>query len=474
MLLAAARAAYLAGDAQRRVWLAACLASLTTYAVHCLSDSPVTYNHALIPLAAVLAITLRLVAASRPVPATSTPLRLLPRVLVVALLPLLLAGHVLVDRPQASYDESLRSMADGDFVRAAIEAEAAAGRDPQNAAYQFLAGVSNALLYQQAPEAGGEPLHRAAAYIERGLRLHPHSTLGYANLAQVRLLLANPEAAAQAARQALATSRVDVTIAAQAGSVLAATGHADEAAVAYGRAIRLHPGLSQSPFWTTTPERASLRDAAMAASGLSACALGRPAVLYRTYDDDLAALERDCRAVVEAGGGSLARADLALLMYANGRVDEALAEARAASATASSQRAERVAVGAALGLVLSATGDIKAVRRELLTNAYLADPDARVLLALTYGPPDNEMARRLALTADGSGLPRAVRGLAANSLRRAQSTKLADVSQFYRIGVNYYRLEFLRQAPRYLYVPGDWQELTSPRTAALRAIVGEE
>jgi tetratricopeptide (TPR) repeat protein len=469
LLALAVRGAYFSGDAAQRTWLAACVAALTTYAVHSLTDSPLTYNHALLPLAPVLALTLRFAAPGMPAPGRHD---ILPRLLVLALLPALVAGHYLADQAHGRYDQSLRSLATGRVDEAAVHGRAAAGADPSLAAYQFHAGVVTVVAAQQTGDPDPSALDSARLYLQRGLQLDPNSALGHANLAQVQVLQGALQGAVSSARAALATSRVDVTIDAVAATVLEQAGEREEAIAAYGRAIKQNPSLSQSAFWSASPERLALRAEAVAASGLNACRLGRPAVLYGAYGDDIQALEAACREVA-AGGDSLARADLALLLHALGRSDEAMGEAQAAIGGVSSQRAEQVAVRTAWATVIAPSSDARTVRRELLTAAYLADPDARVLLAWTYAAPGHEMALRLGLPVEGNGVPAAIRGLINSALRRPAPVALAEPGQYYRIGINYYRLTYLREAPAYLFVPGEWQQLVSPRTLALRAAVGE-
>ena len=59
----------------------------------------------------------------------------------------------------------------------------------------------------------------------------------------------------------------DSTIAAVAGTVLEWTEDESGATQAYARALRYDPGLSQSPFWSTSERRLQYRAEALAASG---------------------------------------------------------------------------------------------------------------------------------------------------------------------------------------------------------------
>ena len=436
-----------------RLWLTAAAASLTTLVVHSLAASPNNDTSALVALAVVLAITMRLMPA---IPATTRPLIQAARLLVLALIPTLIALWSLIDLNHAQYQDSLDLLADGRYESAASRAAAAADAEPWAAAYQFNAGVSLALLHLE--ETVGESdnssanLEESVAYLEQGLRADPRSALGYANLAEALRLAGDRPAAVEAALQARSLAPFDGTIAVISGTVLEWAGLMDEAISAYGSAVRLDENLSQSTFWSSTPQRIAMRSAVIEASGLNPCQLGRAAVLYATDDDEFEVLARECQALVaDSGGAADDRAALALLLLVRGNDSEAIEEARRAVDDAPGSLHARTA----LGLALSAQGDLQGMRHQLLVGAYYGSADARLLLTFSYAV---DMAmwpalERLSFLQSPEPPPASVLAKTETSL-----------PTFDRLGMAYFRVELLRDAPTLRYIPGDWQDLTSPRT----------
>lgn len=388
-----------------------------------------------------------------------------------------MAAWLILDFSHAKFDDSLDLQAKARYTEAAAKAGEAAAAASSSPAYQIHAGVSQALLYINGDEAerGRSPnaLSQSIAFIRRGIREDPRGALGYANLAQALRLAEDTPGATEAARRAFSLAPHDGTIAALAGTVFEWAGLIQEAAAAYANAVRLDPDLSQSVFWSSTPERRDMRDTAIESSGLTACQVGRAAVIYGNYEDDLEALARDCQSRVTNSPASTSdRTALALLLHAFGRSSQATKEAETAVRDAPDDAAARTT----LAIILSSQGDIERVRHQFLSATYLDSPEAVLLLALTYEPlgADHPLTRNLGLLARQEPLPIPV-------LKRLKpTTLLADESKpgnwifRHQLGAKYYLAELLREAPTVLLIPGEWLEFRSPRTSlALELLMRE-
>jgi tetratricopeptide (TPR) repeat protein len=243
-----------------------------------------------------------------------------------------------------------------------------------------------------------------------------------------------------------------------AGSVYEAAGVRDEAVEAYGRAVSLDPSLVQSSYWVMTPEREALRADVVAASDVDACAQGYFAALYGIYVRDLEALTAICRALVELPGGESKRASLALLLFAQGNVEEARLQG---------ERAARLRPGRADTLIMSAVvlsaGDIDLLRRDLYGAAQRGNADASALLAYTYEWPDTSTLEYLNLPVQHrhDEMPPLVRDRL-NRLAPIGASTPADVLQRNRMARIYFADIALRQPPGIVLIPGEWSELVPP------------
>jgi hypothetical protein len=291
-----------------------------------------------------------------------------------------------------------------------------------------------------------ERLDAAIIHLRRATGLDPRGFLGFANLAQALQLKGDAAGAAEAARRSLELSpgtwgvprwEVDPTIAAAAGAVLEWAGHGEEAVAAYARAIHLDPTLSQSPFWASTPERQALRWRAIEASGISACELGRYAALYGSNIAEMRGLTDACRI------NSRTETDLtslAMMLEAQGMHGEALQLAQEAIRGSGGSAEARTALGYVL-----AEDDVTRARRHFLAGDY----DAPLLLALTYTSG----------VAVDQGPPAVV----------LQGVDQLSSGRSY--GRSYYQVVLRRSAPEAVLIPGDWQQLRSPRTTQAAEIV---
>jgi hypothetical protein len=119
----------------------------------------------------------------------------------------------------------------------------------------------------------------------------------------------------------------------------------------------------------------------------------------------------------------------------------------------------------ALGVALSASGDLHAVRHELLLAAFSGNRDARLLLSFTYAGGTegrNQVSPVLSLIAGPEPVPAEVRRVIDGS--RAPTPGYATVAD-YNAEEKYFEIDLLRTAPSVMLLPGDWQKLVSPREA---------
>lgn len=465
-------AAYAAPQPRLRVIAAACAASLASLAVHSLADSPNPWSTAVLPLAAVLALSVRL--HGRPL-ATRLSLPTAPRLLPAVLPVLLLALWLRFDVPHSRFDSSIRHLAAAEFSEAADDAGDAASADDASAAYHLNRGVTLAILHLVTAEQrpiGPALLEDAEAAFERAVSLEPRGGIGHANLALTRLLLNDRQGAVDAARAAAGRAPGDGAVSAAAGAVLEWAGERDEAAAAYAIAVERDPSLVQAPFWSLNAARLPLRQQAIDASGLTACQVGRGGALYAGFTDDLDRLTASCRELVDRDtSDALARADLAVMLTALGRDAEALQEAERAAA----QVPDNAFVRTSLAIALFSTGDLGRVRGELVRATHLGtDPDAPLLLAYTYDPPPaptSPVLRRVAAIAESKPVPSVIVSRLRETLPRAAPMVFDDGIQRYALGVLYYRARFFRESPTSIMVPGDWLNLASPRVLLIQQLL---
>jgi Flp pilus assembly protein TadD len=477
--------AYRGGDAVKRVLVAACAAALASIGVHSIVETPNTCNTALMPLAVILALSLRL----GPPFELSWPRRLdrLPRAIPIAIILLLVPSMVFIDRAHSTYSSALTSLREGDYAQAARTAAKAADADPDNAAYQFEAGVTGAIVYIVERDRRLEPtpalLDDAIVRLQRGLGVEPRSAIGYANLALALRLRADSQQGAarestkaeavDAAQAAIERAPTDSTIAAVAGTVFEWAELTEEAGDAYTRALSHDAGSVQSPFWASNPVRRGLRETALKAAALTPCEKGRVTSIYRGFVDDLNALEAGCRQLLEERpGDARARSDLAIIVYALGRQAEARLEAR----TAASQVPDSPYVRTAVGVTLIPEGDIEKVRHELTLATYLGDPDAALILAYTYGGGPariaNPVVRNLRIPQSNEDMPEEVFARVEKAARTSAPFVYDNGRQHYQLGILYYRVRFQRESPIAILIPGDWIGFTPARSLLLLAETG--
>jgi tetratricopeptide (TPR) repeat protein len=358
------------------------------------------------------------------------------------------------------YSESQELLAKGALDEALKPASKAASSWTSSPAAQLNAGIIAGLIYQDEPT----EVHLVAAkgFFDDAIAADPNSALAYANFAQLQLESGAEDDAVVSAKEALSRAKHDPVIAALVGSVFEAAGDADGAVSAYALAVANEPRLAQSLFWRTTPARMALRPRVIEASNIDACDQGLAAVLYGAYGDDLQTLLAECEARIAAGAANTDdRVGRVLLLSALGRSEDAIPAGRDLVRKAPASNGSRMA----LGVALSATGDVEVVRHELLLAAFAGNRDARLLLSYTFAggaEGRNQVSPVLSLIAGPEPVPAEVRRMIDTS--RAPRAGYATAAD-YNAEKKYFEIDLLRSAPSVMLLPGDWQKLVSPREA---------
>ncbi len=445
---------YLSASPEKRAVLAACISGLVTLPVHGLADSPQLWTPVLVVVAVVLAIALR----TAPLESGRRRFVMAPRLLIAGLLPLLLFGWLSFDLTHQQYQRSQELQAAGSLQEASRVASEAASSWTAGTATHLNAGIIAGLLYQDDPT--DVNLKLAIGHFDDAIASDPNSAIGYANRAQLELERGLLDEAAADAAIAVAKARHDPAIAAVAATVLEAAGRTEEAVSAYALALAKEPRLAQSLFWQSTPQRLALRPLVIAASGVDACDQGLAAVLYGAYGDDLEVLLAGCEDRIAMGQGKTDDGvSRVLLLSALGRTEAAIAGGRELVRTAPAVTGSRMA----LGVALSATGDLRAVRNELLLAT--GNRDARLLLSYTFdggASGRNQVSPVLSLVAGPEPLPASVRNMI--DATRSPAAGFAQRGD-YTAEEKYFEIDLLRSAPSVMLLPGEWEKLISPREA---------
>lgn len=467
VLVATLALAYRNGSPQRRAWAAACIAAVAALAVHSFADMPNQSKTAMLLLAVIGAFSMKI--APRPVASASfISAANLPRLAILAFVPLFLAGWIWTDRGHASYDASLERLAQGQFDEAAAKALEAAERDPDFAVYHFQAGVTQAIAYLVHGDRG-EPLpgllDGAVASLRRGVELERRSGIGHANLALALQLKGDGAGAVEHSHLAMLYGPSDGTIAAVAGTIFEWAGLRDEAVEAYALAVTHDAGLIESRFWTTTAFRREVRQEVISKSFLSACQKARVVGLFGRYPEDgLISLAEGCGRVVEAGpSDARARSDLAVALSRAGAKEEAQTEARRAV----NQAPDNAYARTALGFALLEMGSAEEARRELTLGSYLGDPDAPILLNVYY---------QSSFLSPEEDMPEEVLDRLEAALPNSASFVYEGGRQQYLLGILYYRPRYFRESPLAILIPSGpdgWLAFSSPRSEAIEQALRE-
>jgi O-antigen ligase/Flp pilus assembly protein TadD len=465
---------YRRASTERRLLLVACGASVAGFLVHSLADSPNASRTALVPLAVVLALMVRALPAMEegapepgssldgdddPPPAASRAglrrLRLLPPVTVLVALLAILFFWGNLDAAHYRYSQGLDHANAGRWLEAVPDFRRAADDDPDFALYQLQLGLSETMAH-----VNGAPrplLEQGITHLERGVALEPRSAIGYANLARAYLLAGRRREAGESAQEAIRWAGTDPVVVMAAAGVLEEAGAAEEARDAYAAALSLDASLALSPFWSGSDFRRQNFDDIVARSvlPLNPCLAGRQLAMPEVSTDlDLEKAAEGCRRFGLARPGNVAaRVDLATILMAAGEFEEALAILDEAVA----RHPDNGAVRRALGEWYFRAGDIERARHEWLLGAQLDDPRAAMRLGDSYAP---------------ASVPQEAVRRAQRIVRSGNGDLMMGRVQFYLLGILYYRMEFRRESPIIILVPGEWQEALGGPYAALSEALG--
>ncbi len=466
VLLRTLIATYVVGSPERRVWVAACLAALTALAVHSAADMPNQSKTALLLLAVIAALSMKL---SRP---QSRPPRLVspgntPRLLILAFVPLFLGAWLWTDLGHDRYYQSLHLLNKGDLDGAVRQSLDAARLDPAFSVYHLHAGVTQAIDYLVKQDHGAttpELLDGAIASLRRAVDLEPRGGIGHANLAIALRMDGQRNAAVEEARLAMARSPGDGAISAVAGTIFEWADMPGDALYAYTNAVTHDAGLIDSPFWEATEFRRDARETIVAHTFLSPCQKARVVAMYRGYPDDLEGLAGACATEVASSNDPRRRSDLAVALASLGRIDDAKRAAQAAVDHAPDNAFARTA----LAIAKARDASLDEVRHQLMLAADLGDPDAALLLYYTFNQAPPALAANLSLPFKEGATPDDVKDRLEAALPLSGSLVYDQGIQDYLLGILYYRPRFFRESPTSILIPGDWIDLSSPRTLLIQ------
>ncbi len=157
------------------------------------------------------------------------------------------------------------------------------------------------------------------------------------------------------------------------------------------------------------------------------------------------------------------RSSLAIILFAEGKTEEARAEALQA-------QGDSLEAHIMSAIVLS-DGDMTAIRSDLF--AARQRFDAAALLAYTYGIVIECSRGAPCALAPGAGRDARARIVSHRRDRARDATSVEEVQQRYVLGRFYFTHVAMREAPELKLIPGDWTDLVSPNVLlALDAFQG--
>ncbi len=390
-----------------------------------------------------------------------------PRLLILAFVPLFLGAWLWTDLGHDRYYKSLHLLNKGDLDGAVRQSLDAARLDPAFSVYHLHAGVTQAIDYLVKQEHGTTSaglLDGAIASLRRAVDLEPRGGAGHANLAIALRMDGQRDAAVEQARLAMARSPGDGAISAVAGTIFEWADMPGDAIYAYTNAVTHDAGLIDSPFWEATEFRRDTRETIVAGTFLSPCQKARVVAMYRGYPDDLQGLAGACATEVASSNDPRRRSDLAVALASLGRIDDAKREAQAAVDHAPDNAFARTA----LAIAKAHDGSLDEVRHQLMLAADLGDPDAALLLYYTFKKPPPPLAGNLSLPFEEGDMPDEVKDRLEAALPQSGSLVYDQGIQDYLLGILYYRPRFFRESPTSILIPGDWLDLSSPRTLLIQ------
>jgi len=435
------------------------------FSIHNLVDAANIWRSALVAMAAVGAIAVKLYRGDGPPPLAPLPrqaaaaarhlLGYAPGVLVLAGIVALLVGWWRIDYIHHFYDRSLHQAAAQRWGDAIDDARKAVDRDPDFAPYHELLGVA----YYMVAKAGGPQtlLDEGIGELQRAAELEPRSGLAHVNLARALATAGRNDQAIEEANQARRLAVADLPVTLAAAGVLETVRADDDAIAAYGDAITLNAGLADSAFWDGTQFRKDNYRRIIDASiiGFNQCTLGQLAIQRQSRGADpapilggatLEKLAEGCKLLVLTDPSNVdTRVSAATILIATGDLDGAWDHITYAV----SRKPDYGPVRTVKGKWHQAKGDLAAARHEWLLASQVGDPEGALLLGESF--PNGQV-------------PLAVIGRLEDLLPRvnAGGTNLI-------IDVLWYRMKFLRESPIIVLVPGDWQNAVPAEGEAIQS-----
>jgi tetratricopeptide (TPR) repeat protein/O-antigen ligase len=447
------------GTFSQRLLAVACGGALVGFLVHGLADAPNMWKAPLVALAAVGAIIVGIyregqepgipAASDKPpqgAPAEGPLIRLLshlrvaPRLLVIVIMVVLLAGWSWIDAAHYYYARGATRAAENRFSEAVSDASRAVDLDPDFAIYHLQLGLTEVQAYLH--DGSRERLDQAIEHLRRGVELEPRSAIGYVNLARALELANQDDEARAAALEARRWAGIDQAVVVAAGTVLEDAGQTDDAIETYATAVSLNAGLVDSPFWTSSAFRKEHYDEILLRSVLPWNSCGFANALVRSTNKaaealgvDLDRLAKECAQLVFLSPDDLAyRVELANILLAQGDAQGAEEHLRFVI----ERQPDNGPARTALGRSYATQGDVEAARREWVLASQLEDPEGVMLLGDSY--PAGEV-------------PQEVIDRLGKILYKANSGVQSDI-----ISILYYRMKFSRGAPITILIPGEWQQ----------------
>lgn len=283
------------------------------------------------------------------------------------------------------YEEGVGAGRAGDWDRAATMFDRAASLDPAMSIYQFQRGVAYAWLSAMSSAAGdstssGSYLSRALQAMETGMKREPDCALNVANMAAVHWALGDREPAITEMQRAVALEPKNSLFWYRLGSYYETGGKAEEAAVAYSKAVQLDPSLFEPGGWRLSGFR---RQNEQAILGMALRGSGsRAGEVYAGYVLAMApeggASPADIERAVALGGLSPdTRARLAVALSNGGENEQGLVMLSESGA----QSPGSAVVIAAKGEMSALNGDWQRAERFAKLAAFIDDtPEANHLL----------------------------------------------------------------------------------------------
>jgi tetratricopeptide (TPR) repeat protein/O-antigen ligase len=457
------------GTLSQRLLAVACGGALAGFLAHGLVDAPNIWKAPLVALAAVGAVVVRLYHESQepgtpaadgkpsqgalahgPLIRLLSSLRVAPRLLVIVIVVVLLAGWSWIDTAHAYYSRGVTRAAENRLSEAVSDASRAVDLDPDFAIYHLQLGLTEVQAYLH--DGSRERLDQAIQHLRRGIELEPRSAIGYANLARALELAGQREEARAAALEAGRWAGTDEAVVLAAGTVLEDLGQTEDAIQTYANVISLNASLVDSPFWTSSAFRQEHYGEILSRSVLTLNSCGFADALARStggtaeaVGTNLEQLAKECAKLVVLSPDNLThRIELGETLLALGDMEGAEEHLRFVIRRQPDNGRARTA----LGRWYASQGDLEAARHEWVLAGQLEDPEGLLLLGDSYPPGE---------------VPQEVIDRLGELLYKVGSAVQSDI-----LSILYYRMKFGRAAPITILIPGDWQQAVPGNYVAMQ------